>query len=72
MPIQVSPEVKEQMEFIRQSGVTNMLDRRGVREAADFCGLEELVEWIDETPSKEYGRAFFEGMTVEGDDEQAG
>jgi hypothetical protein len=43
-----------QLEAVRQTGVTNMLDAPGVREAAEQIGFEELAEFIRESSHKEY------------------
>lgn len=69
MPVEVSREVLEQLDFVRQSGATNMFDRFGVRDAADFCGFDELIDWINETPRSEYGRAIMEGVVAFDSDE---
>lgn len=43
-----------QFEAVRQTGVTNMLDARGVRDAAEQIGFEELAEFTPESTSDEY------------------
>jgi hypothetical protein len=43
-----------QFEVVRQTGVTNMLDARGVRDAAEQIGFDELAEFVRESTSEEY------------------
>ena len=53
--------VREQLEAIRQSGETNMLDRPQVQVIADRCEFYELVVWIEDHP-REYAEAIFHGF----------
>jgi len=43
-----------QFEVVRQTGVTNMLDAPGVREAAEQIGFEELAEFVRESSHEDY------------------
>lgn len=42
--------VFQALERVRESGVTNMLDRRAVQEYADANYDDETVIWIEENP----------------------
>lgn len=44
----IPTEVIEQAEKVRQSGVTNMMDRNGVQVAANDQGSYALVVWIED------------------------
>jgi hypothetical protein len=43
-----------QFEAVRQTGVTNMLDARGVRDAAEQIGFDELAEFVRESSHEDY------------------
>jgi hypothetical protein len=49
-----SDEVLKQQEAIRQSGVINMFDKRGVKRHADDMGFNELVTFIEDANASEY------------------
>jgi len=61
----VAPEVFEGIEAVRQSGLTNMLDRPAVAEIAEAMGYEESARWLREHRDL-YARAIFQGFEVEG------
>jgi hypothetical protein len=43
-----------QCEAVRQTGVTNMLDAPGVRDAAEQIGFDELAEFVRASSHEEY------------------
>jgi len=47
-------EVLRQQEAIRQSGVINMFDKRGVKRHANEMGFNELVVFIKDASASEY------------------
>lgn len=49
-----SDEVLRQQEAIRQSGVINMFDKRGVKNRADDMSFYELVIFIENASADEY------------------
>ena len=56
----MSTKVKEQILYIRDTGLTNMFDLKRVREIAMELDMQELVEFLDEH-QKEYGRFILYG-----------
>ncbi|MBE5825278.1 MAG: DUF5049 domain-containing protein [Butyrivibrio sp.] len=56
----MSEKVKEQILYIRSTGLTNMFDLKRVRELAVEYEMPELVEFLDEH-QKEYGRFILYG-----------
>ncbi len=56
----MSEKVKEQILYIRSTGLTNMFDLKRVRELAVEFEMPELVEFLDEH-QKEYGRFILYG-----------
>lgn len=46
----------EQMEIVRQSGRTNMLDWRGVLHASRALNCPDLEAWFSDHVPNEYGR----------------
>ncbi len=56
----MNTKVKDQILFIRNTGLTNMFDLKRVREIAVELDMPELVEFLDEH-SKEYGRFILYG-----------
>lgn len=64
MTIKLSKEVFEGIEEVRQSGLTNMLDRSIVIQLCEKFGYPESASWIKEHKS-EYIRLVFEGPEVE-------
>ena len=65
MPVKVSQTVADQLEAIRNSGETSMLDRTRVLVIANREEFYELVGWIDEVGKHGYTRAIVEGIEVE-------
>lgn len=66
-PIVVSRAVYEGIEAVRQSGLTNMLQRDIVRQVALMLGFEEAHEWIRDHPDL-YSQAVFRGLAVDDED----
>lgn len=55
MSKQEYPEkVLQQQEAIRESGVINMFDYRGVQQVAREQGSDELAEFIEKATTQEY------------------
>jgi hypothetical protein len=48
------PLVLEQQEAIRETGLINMFDKRGVKNHADDMGFYELVRFIEDASADEY------------------
>jgi Mg/Co/Ni transporter MgtE len=61
--VPVSPDVFEGIEAVRQSGITNMLDRERVAELAEAMGFDEAARWVREHRDL-YARAVFHGFEV--------
>lgn len=49
-----SDKVLRQQEAVRDSGLVNMFDKQGVRDAADQMGFDELVAVLDDVDGGEY------------------
>jgi len=47
-------ELVSQFAGVRSTGATNMLAKRGVREVAEECEFEELVDFVDSATNEEY------------------
>jgi hypothetical protein len=52
------------IETVRQTGRTNMMDRRMVQVIANELELWEVVIWLEENP-KDYGRGLFHGFVAD-------
>lgn len=65
MPVKVSQTVADQLEAIRASGETSMLDRNRVLVIANREEFYELVGWIDEVGKDGYRQAVFDGIEVD-------
>lgn len=68
--VRIPGEVFEGIEAVRQSGLTNMLDRPAVAEIAEEMGFEESARWVREHRDL-YARAIFHGFEVAGPTEGA-
>lgn len=62
--IQITKGVFDGLEFIRQSGATNMLDRPMVLNLAREWGFPETADWIESVDTGTYGRLIFQGPEV--------
>lgn len=62
--VQITRAVFDGLEFIRQSGATNMLDRPIVLTLAKEWGFTETVEWIESVDTGTYGRLIFQGPDI--------
>ena len=58
--VQMPQKVFEGIAAVRDSGLTNMLDRPMVARLAGRMGFEEAAEWMRTHP-KEYAEAIFRG-----------
>jgi hypothetical protein len=65
-PVRVSHEVFAGLEAVRESGLTNMLDRPVVIEIAETMGFRETALWI-RAHRDLYAIGIFQGFEVEGD-----
>ncbi len=63
-PILVPARVREGLEAVRRSGLTNMLDRPAVIELAETLGFPEAAEWVRQH-HREYAEGVFRGFRVE-------
>ena len=62
--VRVPKAVLDGLEAVRQSGLTNMLDRPVVARLAEEFGFEEAARWV-ETHRKQYAEAIFGGFEAE-------
>ena len=65
--VKVTRPVLEGIEAVRDSGLTNMLDRPVVILLARQAGFEEAAQWI-ETHTRQYAEGIFHGFEEAGDD----
>ena len=63
-PITVSAAVWQGLEAVKDSGVTNMLDRPTVIKIAEFLGFHETARWI-EGHHGQYAEGLFKGFMVD-------
>ncbi len=66
--VQIPKSAYEGLEFIRRSGVTNMLDRSMVLNAARELEFHETADWIESVDSDTYGRLILRGPDVIGNE----
>lgn len=62
--VEITQDVYEGLEFIRQSGVTNMLDRPMVLQLAREWEFEATADWIESVDTRTYGELIFKGPIV--------
>lgn len=62
--VRITKAVFDGLEFIRQSGATNMLDRSVVLQLAKESDLTETAEWIAWVTTGVYGRVILEGADI--------
>jgi len=62
-PIPVPADVLQGIEAVRQSGLTNMLDRPAVADIAEAMGFEAAAAWVREHRDL-YARGIFRGFEV--------
>lgn len=62
--VEISREVFEGLEFIRQSGATNMLDRPTVLQLAREWEFDATADWIESVDRRTYGELIFKGPIV--------
>lgn len=62
--VEISKEVFEGLEFIRQSGMTNMLDRPTVLQLAREWEFEATADWIESADRRTYAELIFKGPIV--------
>jgi len=59
--VHIPAVVWEGLEAVRQSGLTNMLDRPRVIEIAELWGYDETAEWLRENRTR-YAEGIFAGF----------
>jgi hypothetical protein len=64
--VEIAKSVYEGLEFIRRSGVTNMLDRPMVLHLAKEWDLTDTADWIESVDTGTYGRLILLGPDVIG------
>ena len=62
--VQISRAVFDGLEFIRQSGVTNMFDRPAVLQLAREWNFTETADWIERVTTRTYSRLILQGPDV--------
>jgi len=60
-PVSIPAGVYEGLEAVRQSGLSNMLDRPRVIELAEMMGYDETAEWV-RTYRDRYAAGIFAGF----------
>ena len=64
--IKVSQEIFEGLDAVRESGLVNMFDKRGVAKIAKTMGYDETVEWLKSEEGKSlYSQGIMEGFEAE-------
>lgn len=66
--VQIPKSAYEGLEFIRRSGVTNMLDRSMVLNTARELEFHDAAEWIETIDSDTYERLILRGPDVIGNE----
>ena len=65
MAINVSKDVYDGLEKVRESGLTNIFDRIRVIQILSSWGEDEAAEWVNNNRDT-YGKGIFEGFEVNG------
>ena len=63
-PVTVSAAVRQGLEAVRESGLTNMLDRPAVIKIAELLGFHETAMWV-EAHHGPYSEGLFRGFVVD-------
>jgi hypothetical protein len=63
-PVRIPAAVLQDLEIIRRSGVTNMLDRPRVIEIAEMMGEDETAAWLRANRAS-YSTGLFQGFAVD-------
>lgn len=66
--VEIYKEVFDGLEFIRQSGVTNMLGRPTVLQLAREWEFDTTADWIESVDRRTYGELIFKGPIIIDDD----
>ena len=66
--VQIGKSAYEGLEFIRRTGVTDMLDRPIVLNLAKEWDLNDTADWIESVDIDTYRRVIFPGPDVIGDE----
>jgi len=61
--VKVPADVLEGLEYVRESGETNMFDRRAVQKIASREGYYATLLWLEDH-QKEYAEGIFSGFAV--------
>ena len=59
--VRVAPDVREGLEAVRLSGLTNMLDRPAVAQIAAAMGYDDCARWVQENRDL-YAHGVFQGF----------
>ncbi len=59
--MRMSKEAREELEAIRSSGVTNMLDLPAVIQLAEMRGFDTLLRWFDHHDKSDYSELLLYG-----------
>lgn len=62
--VEISKEVFDGLEFIRQSGFTNMLDRPTVLQLAREWEFDATADWIENSDRRTYAELIFKGPII--------
>jgi len=62
-PLEVPPEVYDQLEATRESGVVNMITE--IDQGLDELGFDEALEWVDENRQAYHEHALEGGFEPE-------
>ncbi len=62
-PVPVTPEIHVDLEAVRRSGLTNMLDRSRVAGIAEEMGYDETAHWVGANRDL-YAKGIFSGFEV--------
>ncbi len=68
--VRVPADVREGLEAVRLSGLTNMLDRPAVARIAAAMGYEACARWVNRNREL-YARGVFHGFEADGSEEVA-
>ena len=63
-PVRIPAAVLQDLEIIRRSGVTNMLDRPRVIEIAEMMGEDETAAWL-RANRDQYSVGLFQGFVAD-------
>lgn len=62
--LELPQDVYEGLEAVRSSGLTNMFDRKKVKQIAEMMGYDEAVAWLNQADSETYSNLMFAGAKM--------